>query len=243
MKRDVILKVMTDFCMTAALLVLMSYELAGQAVHEWLGLSLFILFILHHIWNRKWSRNIFKRKHPSGIPLCAKSSAGIRKHTLFSILQTFLVICALITMAGSLVSGVILSRHALAFWPMAGGRSFARSLHMVSAYWGFVFLSLHLGFHWSMIMGMVKKHLKKMSAVPVWIWRGVALLIAIYGVYAFQKRGIGEYMVLKNQFVFFDFDEPLAFFLVDYLAVLAFFVWCGHYFSKWAKIQKKNLSL
>ena len=226
MKRDVILKVMTDLCMTAALLVLMSYELAGQAVHEWLGLSLFILFILHHIWNRKWSRNIFKRKY-----------------TLFSILQTFLVICALITMAGSLVSGVILSRHALAFLPIAGGRSFARSLHMVSAYWGFVFLSLHLGFHWSMIMGMVKKHLKKMSAVPVWIWRGVALLIAIYGVYAFRKRGIGEYMVLKNQFAFFDFDEPLAFFLVDYLAVLAFFVWCGHYLAKWAKIQKKNLSL
>ena len=226
MKRDVILKVMTDLCMTAALLVLMSYELVGQAVHEWLGLSLFILFILHHIWNRKWSRNIFKRKH-----------------TLFSILQTFLVICALITMAGSLVSGVILSRHALAFWPIAGGRSFARSLHMVSAYWGFVFLSLHLGFHWSMIMGMVKKHLKRMSVVPIWIWRGAAFLTAVYGVYAFVKRGIGEYMVLKNQFVFFDFDEPLAIFLVDYLAVLAFFVWCGHYFSKWAKIQKKNLSL
>ena len=226
MKRDVILKVMTDLCMTAALLVLMSYELVGQAVHEWLGLSLFILFILHHIWNRKWSRNIFKRKY-----------------TLFSILQTFLVICALITMAGSLVSGVILSRHALAFWPIAGGRSFARSLHMVSAYWGFVFLSLHLGFHWSMIMGIVKKHLKRMSVVPIWIWRGAAFLTAVYGVYAFVKRGIGEYMVLKNQFVFFDFDEPLAFFLVDYLAVLAFFVWCGHYLAKWAKIQKKNLSL
>ena len=226
MKRDVILKVMTDLCMTAALLVLMSYELVGQAVHEWLGLSLFILFILHHIWNRKWSRNIFKRKH-----------------TLFSILQTFLVICALITMAGSLISGVILSRHALAFWPIAGGRSFARSLHMVSAYWGFVFLSLHLGFHWSMIMGIVKKHLKRMSVVPIWIWRGAAFLTAVYGVYAFVKRGIGEYMVLKNQFVFFDFDEPLAFFLVDYLAVLAFFVWRGHYLAKWAKIQKKNLSL
>lgn len=244
MKRNVILKVVTDFCMTAELVVLMSYELAGrQAVHEWLGLFLFILFILHHVWNRKWSRNIFKRKHPPGIPLCAKSSAGIRKYTLFSILQTFLVICAFLAMAGSLVSGVILSRHALAFLPIAGGRTFARSLHMVSAYWGFVFLSLHLGFHWSMIMGMVKKHLKKVSAVPVWILRGAAFLTAVYGAYAFVKREIGEYMVLKNQFVFFDFDEPLAFFLADYLTVLTLFVWCGHYLSKWAKSWKKNPSL
>lgn len=151
MKRNVILKVTTDFGMTAALIVLMSYELVGQAVHEWLGLSLFTLFILHHIWNGKWIRNILKRKH-----------------TLFSILQTLLVICSFIAMAGSLVSGVILSRHALSFLPIAGGRSFARNLHMVSAYWGFVFLSLHLGFHWSMVMGMAEKYLKKMSVIPVW---------------------------------------------------------------------------
>ena len=175
---------------------------------------------------RSWIRNIFKRKH-----------------TLFSILQTILVICVFLAMAGSLVSGVILSRHALAFLPIAGGRSFARNLHMVSAYWGFVFLSLHLGFHWSMIMGMMKKHLKKMPAVPVWTLRGAAFLTAVYGAYAFWKRGIGEYMLLKNQFAFFDFEEPLVFFLADYIAVLSLFIWCGHYISKWAKIRKKNRSL
>ena len=54
MKRSVVLKVVTDFCMTAVLIVLMTYELVGQAVHEWLGLFLFVLFILHHRWNRKW---------------------------------------------------------------------------------------------------------------------------------------------------------------------------------------------
>lgn len=226
MKWNVVLKIVTDFCMTAVLIILMAYELVGQAVHEWLGIGMFVLFILHHIWNRKWIRNIFKRKH-----------------TLFSILQTILVICVFLAMAGSLVSGVILSRHALAFLPIAGGRSFARNLHMVSAYWGFVFLSLHLGFHWSMIMGMMKKHLKKMPAVPVWTLRGAAFLTAVYGAYAFWKRGIGEYMLLKNQFAFFDFEEPLVFFLADYIAVLSLFVWCGHYISKWAKIRKKNRSL
>lgn len=226
MKRNVVLKIVTDFCMTAVLLILMSYELIGQAAHEWLGLGMFVLFILHHIWNGKWIRNIFKRKY-----------------TLFSILQTLLVICVFLAMAGSLASGVILSRHALAFLPITGGRSFARNLHMLSAYWGFAILSLHLGFHWDIIMGMVKKHLKKIPAVPAWALQGGAILAAVYGAYAFWKRGIWEYMILKNQFTFFDFDEPLIFFIADYIAVLALFVWCGHYLSKWAKTRKRKTSL
>lgn len=223
MKRDAALKIATDFCMTAVLIILMAYELVGQAVHEWLGIGMFVLFILHHIWNRKWIGNMFKRKY-----------------TFFSILQTLIVICIFIAMVGSMVSGVILSRHALAFLPITEGRSFARNLHMISAYWGFALLSIHIGFHWSMIMGMVKKHWKKAPAVPVWILWGAAFLTAVYGAYASWKRGIWEYMFLKNQFVFFDFDEPLAIFLADYIAVLALFVWCGHYASKWAKIRKKK---
>ena len=243
MKQDVVLKIVTDFCMTAVLIVLMAYELVGQAAHEWLGIGMFVLFILHHIWNRKWICNMFKRKYPPGIPLCAKNGTKIRKYTFFSILQTLIVICVFIAMMGSMVSGVILSRHALAFLPITGGRSFARNLHMLSAYWGFALLSIHIGFHWSMIMGMVKKHWKKAPAVPVWILRGAALLTAVYGAYASWKRGIWEYMFLKNQFAFFDFDEPLAIFLTDYIAVLALFVWCGHYASKWAKIWKKKQPL
>lgn len=221
MKRNVILKIATDLIMTAALVILMSYELVGRAVHEWLGIGMAVLFILHHIWNGRWIRNISKRRR-----------------TPFSVLQTLLVICVLLAMAGSLASGVILSRHALAFLPITGGRSLARNLHMLSAYWGFALLSLHLGIHWGMIMGMVKKHLKKTAALPVWAWRGAAFLTAVYGAYAFVKRGIWEYMVLKNQFVFFDFDEPLIFFIADYIAVLALFIWCGHYLSKWAKTRR-----
>lgn len=221
-----ILKVVTDFCMTTVLIVLMPYELVGQAAHEWLGIGMFVLFILHHIWNGKWIRDVFKRKY-----------------TLFSFLQTILVLCVFLAMAGSMVSGVILSRHALAFLPITGGRSFARNLHMVSAYWGFVLLSLHLGFHWSMVMGLAKKHLKQMPAVLVWTLRGAAFLIAVYGAYASMKRGIWEYMFLKNQFAFFNFDELLVFFLADYIAILVLFVWCGHYISKWVKIKKKKLSL
>ena len=100
---------------------------------------------------------------------------------------------------------------------------------MVSAYWGLVVLSLHLGIHWGMMMGMAKKLLKIPLPACRRLLQGMACLIAGYGIYAFLKREIGSYMLLKSHFVFFDFEEPLALFLMDYIAVMGLFVWIGHY--------------
>lgn len=51
MKPKQILKIITDIAMTAILLLLMAYSLVGEAVHEWLGIGMFVLFILHHVLN------------------------------------------------------------------------------------------------------------------------------------------------------------------------------------------------
>lgn len=218
MKPKMIAKICVDIGMTIALLLLMPYELVGQAAHEWLGIGMFILFIAHHILNGKWSRNLLNGKY-----------------TPLRIWQTILVILVLAAMIGSMVSGIILSRHVLSFLPISGGRAFARRLHMLAAYWGFVLMSLHLGFHWSMIMGMAKKLVKTDSPVRTWVLRILALVIAGYGVFAFVKREIGNYMLLRNQFVFFDFDEPLLFFYLDYIAVMVLFIFSGNYVCLWLK--------
>ena len=47
-----IAKICVDIGMTAALLLLMPYELVGQAAHEWIEIGIFILFIIHHILGR-----------------------------------------------------------------------------------------------------------------------------------------------------------------------------------------------
>lgn len=138
-----------------------------------------------------------------------------------------------------MISGVILSRHVLSFLPINGGCAFARNLHMISAYWGFVLMSLHLGFHWSMMLGMAGKLMKRPPEIWKWIARGIAVLIAGYGVYVFSKRDIGSYMLLKNQFVFFDFEEPLLLFQLDYIAIMGLFVAAGHYMAEILKKLRK----
>ena len=45
MNRKTILKIVVDIGMTVMLLFLMTYERIGAAVHEWLGMAMFVLFI------------------------------------------------------------------------------------------------------------------------------------------------------------------------------------------------------
>ena len=56
------IKIVIDIAITVLLLALMSYELIGAATHEWLGISIFLLFILHHVLNRKWLGSMGKGK-------------------------------------------------------------------------------------------------------------------------------------------------------------------------------------
>lgn len=134
-------------------------------------------------------------------------------------------------MLGSLVSAVLISREVFAFLPIRAGRGFGRTLHMLSAYWGLLFLSLHLGFHWNRMMGMTARIFGPTSRPRRMILRILGAGIALYGVYAFLSRQIPTYMFLQSQFVFFDFEEPIFFFL-DYCAVMGLFVWIGHYLMK-----------
>lgn len=218
MKPKMIAKICVDIAMTISLLLLMAYQLIGEKSHEWIGVLMFVLFVVHHVLNRKWTENIWKGKY-----------------TVYRSFQTILVAAILLCMAGSMVSGIVLSQYVFKFMNIRSGSSWARVMHMLCAYWGFVFMSIHLGFHWNMMIAMAKKALKKDSVVFTTVLRGIAVLIAGYGAYAFVKRDIWNYLTYRNHFAFYDFSEPVIFFLLDYLAVMGLFVFAGHYFSKFLK--------
>ncbi len=214
MKPKMILKISIDLLMTILLLFQMAYMLIGNTVHEWVGAAMFFLFIIHHVLNIRWYRNLFKGRY-SG----------------FRILQTVINFSVLICMLGLMVSGIIMSRDVFSFLPIDGGMGFARMLHMVTAYWGFLLMSAHLGLHWGMIMGMVRKirKQKESSKLQTWILRILALLISGFGVYAFAKHNLLSYMFMKNQFVFFDMQQSLISFFAEYLAMMELWACLSYY--------------
>ena len=216
MKPKHIIRTAADIAMTALLLLLMAFMLTGQEAHEWLGSAELVLFTAHHVLNAGWLKNI-----------------GHGKYTPFRVLQTLLALLVLLTMLGSMVSGIMMSRYAFAFLDIHGGMARARAAHMACAYWGFILLSAHLGLHWSMMMGMAKKAagIKGRTAVL----RVPALLIACLGAYAFRKNQIGDYLFLKSQFVFFDLSQPPVQFFAEYRAMMGLFAALGYYSGRAAQ--------
>ena len=217
------LKIIIDITMTAILLLLMSYSQVGEVTHEWLGIGIFTCFVLHHILNNKWTAGILKVKY-----------------TTIRIWQTTLVVLVLLSMLGSMVSGIIISDHVFSRIRIRELRSFARTIHLLSAYWGLIFISLHLGFHWSMMLGMANKASHGVLTSSRLMLRAIGILIAVYGVFAFVKRDILNYLILKNHFANFNFEEPVIFFLLDYVAVMGLFVWIAHYITEFIKHKIGN---
>lgn len=216
MKPKMMLKMGLDLVMTVLLLCQMAYMLIGEAAHEWMGAAMFVLFLLHHVLNWRWYRNLVKGKY-----------------TALRILQTVVDFLVLLAMIGLMDSGIMLSREVFAFLPIRGGMGFARILHMLAAYWGFILMSVHLGLHWGMIMGMARKIGRvSPSRVRTWIVRLFALAVSGFGIYAFLKNNIADYLFVRSQFVFFDMEQPLYLFFAEYLAMMGLWACIAYYAAR-----------
>ena len=179
---------------------------------------MFALFVAHHVLNWQWYRNLFKGRY-----------------TTLRAFQTAINFLVLIAMIGLMVSSIMLSRYAFDFLQIRSGKAFARELHLLTSYWGFVLMSLHVGLHLGMIMGDGSQIAAKPASISrsgVIVLRAAAVLVAAYGVYAFWKHDIGSYLLFINTFAFFDYERPLVLFFADYLAVMALFVFLAYYATK-----------
>ena len=211
------IKMGIDFLMTTLLLCLMTYQITGQALHEWFGAGMLVLFLLHNILNIKWYGNLFKGKY-----------------TLLRVVQGIINISVLASMLCLGFSGIVMSRHVFAELSIHGPMATARTMHLAASYWGFVLMSIHLGFHWSMILGMFRSlwGKKKTPVAFVWLIRFTAVFITGYGAYCFYNANIVSYMFLKQEFVFFDFEQSVVSIFAEYIAMMGLWVFISFYAVK-----------
>ena len=215
-------KFVIDLLMTLGLLFLMGYQFWQDAAHEWAGAGMLLLFILHHILNGNWYRTIF-----------------MVRYTAARILQLVIDLLLLLDMLGLMVSGIILSNYVFDFLPIWGGMGFARLLHMAASYWGFVLMSLHLGLHWGMVPGVARKALKlrQPSHLRKVLLPLLGACVAAYGLFAFVRRDLIAYMLVRTHFVFFDFSEPIPSFYLDHLAMMGTFIFISYYGARLLRKQ------
>ena len=217
MKPKAKVKIAVDVLMTLGMLFLMGYQFWGDVAHEWAGAGMFVLFILHHALNGGWYKSLFRGKY-----------------TPFRVFQIVVDVLVLLDMLGLMVSGVILSNHVFDFLPIQGGMGFARTLHMLASFWGFLLMTLHLGLHWNVFLGMARKApaFQKPSRRRTIVLNVLGGAVALYGIFAFFRRDLPMYLFLQTHFVFFDFSEPIPLFYLDYLATMGLFIFLAHTAAK-----------
>ena len=184
--------------------------LDSELIHEILGVVLFILWIVHVIWNRAWIKGVLKGKYNA-------------LRIVRTVINVGVIVCVLFLM----VSGVMLSNHVFAWLGIESGVSFARNAHMLASHWYLVFVSLHIGLHLSLfIRGKVAT--------------GITLVLAAYGIYAFVARGLWKYLTLQQPFFFMDLERGYVLFFVDYIAMIVAFAVAIIFVSSLTRLRQRG---
>ena len=198
------LRMSIDITMTILSVILMggNYLFPADIVHEILGMGLFVLWGVHIALNRRWYDAIFRGKYNP-----------------YRIMQTVINCCILLCTIFLMISGIILSNHLFTFLNIQSGLGFARIAHLLSSHWYYLFMSLHIGLHMGRLLQNVAAKI-----LP----RILLVLVCAYGLYAFIARGVWKYLILKQQFFFFDVERGYILFALDYISIIILFATILH---------------
>lgn len=205
--------------------ILMAEILTGQEAHEWLGVLMTALFLLHHAINWKWWKSIGK----GGYTPLRFAGAVINLLMLADILALT-------------VSGIMMSGFVFDWLPISGGMILSRRLHLFASHWGLILMALHTGMHWNMLFSLGRRLRKKENTdgLLVWFARGLALAVALFGIYAFFQQNMADYLFLRTAFVFWDETKPAWMFFIEILSIMGLFIAIGHYGAKILRGGKKG---
>ena len=202
------LRMTIDITMTILSIILMggNYLFPADLIHEILGVGLFVLWGLHIALNRRWYGAIFRGNYNP-----------------YRVMQTIINCCILICTIFLMISGIILSNHVFTFLNIQGGLGFARIVHLLASHWYYLFMSLHIGLHVGRLFQDITTKI-----IP----RIILALVCAYGIYAFIARGVWKYLILRQQFFFFDLERGYILFAIDYISIIILFATLSHLLAK-----------
>lgn len=209
--------------MTILMVVAMGYHITGNAIHEFVGVVLMVLFIVHNIINRRWYKTIFKGKY------------NIRRGLSIGVNLLFLISILVV-----LISSLPISRDIFPYFLLDNEIIF-RQIHVITAYWGFIFMAVHIGMSWGMIINAVRKMsgITNSSRIRTIALRVIAVLIVVYGVQTSFDTDMGYKLTIYNPFGW-NKEQSFMKFSVDYLSLMGIYICGTHYALKF--VQKQDVT-
>ena len=199
------LKWIVDLCMSLVLLCLMAYQVCGELLHEWGGVLMTLLLIVHHVLNRKWYASLFKGRYNA--------------YRAITVLVNTLLLASIALTA---LCGMSMSAHALPFLYGLLPVSFARQTHLALSCWSFVLMGFHLGLHLPAMTAAFRWNGKVKTALSL-----LCAAAAGLGFRLFLKNGLPDYMFFRTPFAFLDYEKAAALVFAENLAILSAFSLLG----------------
>lgn len=203
--------------LTVTLLLLMAFQVTEQLAHEWLGITMFALTVVHQILNRKFYSAIFKGRYN-----------GLR---VFQLIVNILLLLSFVCTA---LSGMMMSRFATPFMNGILPSSVVRQGHLALSHWSFVLMGLHLGLHFGIITSKLKKGAVRLAL------GAVMSVISVYGFYLFFKSDMLNYMLFKNPFAFLDYTKAWWLVILENLAMLLAWGYAAYLLSLFLRCVTKK---
>ena len=205
MDRRFEIKRIVDIAMTVLLLCLMAYQVTGEMAHEWIGMGMTVLIIIHQILNRKWYGALFKGKYRP-----------------YRILSTTLNILLLLSFLLTAFCGMSMSGYAVPFIYGMAPVSFVRRTHLSMSHWSFVLMGMHLGMHIPMMTAGLKWKGRTKT-----ILAGLFTCIGGIGLYLFLRNGMPDYLFFRVPFAFLDYEKAGWLVFLENLLMLSFWAYIG----------------
>ncbi|MBW9173059.1 DUF4405 domain-containing protein [Clostridium estertheticum] len=129
-----------------------------------------------------------------------------------------------------MITGIMISKDVFAFLQISGGFT-VHGLHTLAAAWGLVFMSVHVGMHWQMLINMTTKitgNANKNIIVTI-IKRLITLGIVVYGIKSFFDLDISSKLFMQTTFSYWNFDESTIGFFLSYLSIMGIYIVVTYY--------------
>ena len=212
-------KRIVDICMTVLLLFLMAYQVTGEVLHEWIGMGMTALVVIHQILNRRWYSAVFKGKYNP-----------------YRTITTAVNMLLLLSFIMTAFSGMSMSSHAVPFLYGMAPVSLARKTHLAMSHWSFVLMGLHLGMHIPVMAAQMKIKGKTKTVITA----GTCFAAGI-GLFLFLRSGWADYMFFRSAFAFLDYEKAGALVFLENLLMLIFWAFIGAQASSLSLRSKSNL--
>ena len=204
-KRQGNLRRIIDIGMTVLLILQMAYQVMGEAAHEWLGMGMTALVIVHQILNQRWYGAMFKGRYNA-----------------YRTVSTCVNVLLLLSFALTAFCGMSMSNYAVPFMYGVARVSFVRVTHLSMSHWSFVLMGLHLGLHVPVMLAKLKMKDRTRRAFDV-----ACAVVAGVGLWLFFKSGMPNYLFFRVPFAFLDYEKAGGLVLLENVVMLLFWAFAG----------------